>query len=908
MAIGTLIASSKDNYRNIKDGPLSGRTLRTLGPGTANSMPARNIPSLGLQGCTTSSPVKASYPSNSKSKRPKDVSSKPDDEGSIFSNLAIPNTHPPFDDGKNKPREAFMECASEVHRLYRNILVNRPVSPLPFIIDQLHQELEHKGHYDIPPDQKCKSTSCEMHSVEAKPKQGKMSPTKEQTPTRENSSISHSPGVQPEDCVTEVFHIDRPITPLRLSSEKDNDTIFEEPMNETFKAPDNTSLLQVSTFNLSTKCDRPETISGDSSGTSCANCSTMSRRKTSCVVQNEGEESLPNSTSYTKPSPGHIPTLSGSTLSSSPGIRASAPPSWLLRMSPLGSVAHTVSPHPDCAPPLPHPSLPQRGFSTLSKVTPSQANPTTAVLPVFSKRVSLNGSMMAAGSTLDVRSSGSDISSVFSAAPVDVQEMLRELRVAKEEHVGMARTHVTWNEMVDILESVSFPAHDATLLADLFDELWLNQQNRLRKLAADKELAASGCSSTRTTPLWGSWVPGRKQHYVCSPFDGKPIHSAEAITKGGLQRVQTNPGIVRNVADEAVKGSTSSGKKAAMSKSLHDQPPIPMVRFETFLACMTYKIQGRYPLEVIRQAFFDLVEEYGVTRSVTSDAVSHKLGLVLESAPSSTGVLSNAKETETHFPKHGFESATRVKSNDISLASEYHDRCEGTHLLSSACCTDFAEPSVTLELSNLTDSNPDKANDGQTKVQELVMSMKSLRDNLKETSSSHNLFNGTVNMKDSSQIASNLTTHMDLMGSITSSSRLFSPHLTVMAHTVPLWMCVVEGIQGLLGLNNFDGADIEQALNMAGQPLHNLDYHCHLDEFIRLVHCVTMLVNRKLMNSSNHFKGGNLYPTLIRSAASVTASGNAGYSGSSNNNNSTSRSENERNPIMFSLNANYVAW
>ncbi|CCW62961.1 unnamed protein product [Phytomonas sp. EM1] len=913
-AISTLQASSGEKHSNNKDGSLSGRILRALGAGTANSSPAKDIPSLGSKGYTKFFSVDTSCLSSSQSKQQKDASPKLVNEGSIFSRSAITNPLPD-DDSINKPKEALVTCASEVHRLYRNILINRPRSPLPFIIDQLHQQLEHKNCHDVPsPGEESKTISREVHFVEDDSMQGETPPAKQQPPQGGNSSLSHGLGVQPvesppKEHISEALSIGKPVMFVSSSTGNGNDTILDEQVIEDCKAPDNTPLLNVPTFNSATKHAHCDNSTGDSSEPNCTNCGIMCRRQPTCSTNSEnGEENFITSTKSTKPSQGHVLTLSGSTQSSSVGVRSSAPHSWIIGTPLPGSVANKASAHPNCTPPLPHSNPIQRGFSALSRVNPPHTTTTTAVLPVFSKRASLTGSMMAAGSAVDVRSSGSDISSVFSAAPVDVQEMLRELRAAKEAHVGMAQSHVTWNELVDILESVSFPTQDATLLSDLFDELWKNQQKQERMLISDTEPAVSKCNSPMTPPLWTSGGLGRKQHYVCSPFDGKPMYSTEGTGRGGFPRVQANHSVVQSSAVEAVKGLTTSEKRAALPRTLQDQPPIPAVRFETFLACMSYKIQGRYPVEVIRQAFFDLVEECGVTHTVASDTVSHKLGLVLESAPPSMALLQSAKELKNHSQKRGCGSLSRGKSNDPSLASGCHDRSEEAHPLSSASCTDVAaEPSVSLELSNIADANPDIGNDGQTKGQESLMSVKLLQEDGKESFGTNNSSAGTAVMKETSQITSNLTTHIDFMGSITSSSRLFSPHLAVMTQTVPLRVCVVEGLQGLLGLSDFDGKDVAKALIMAEQPLQNLDYHCHLDEFIRLVHCMTTVMNRKAMNSSHSSKAGNLHSTLIRSTVSVTASGNAGYSCSSNNNNSMSRSENEGNPVVFSLNVDYAA-
>lgn len=156
--------------------------------------------------------------------------------------------------------------------------------------------------------------------------------------------------------------------------------------------------------------------------------------------------------------------------------------------------------------------------------------------------------------------------SYFSIASVDMQEFLSEFRVARNEFMGTQCERITRNDLAEIVDRVSIPLPDVRLIADLFDEMVLAAAGTLtagRPMSSDQHASSSMRSDI---------APQAHHHHTVVPIS--PTDSSVGFPRGS---------------------------------TLQDGTIEPTVPFEAFLARMNFKIQGRYPNDVVRQVYLSLL-------------------------------------------------------------------------------------------------------------------------------------------------------------------------------------------------------------------------------------------------------------------------------------------------------------
>lgn len=141
--------------------------------------------------------------------------------------------------------------------------------------------------------------------------------------------------------------------------------------------------------------------------------------------------------------------------------------------------------------------------------------------------------------------------SYFSIASVDMQEFLSEFRSARNDFLGAQCDRISRNDLAEIVDRVSLPLPDVRLIADLFDEMAQGSCNT-RPLSSDH--SGRGGEPTAPTPL--------------------------------------------------MKGSCPQDPQCDGQSHDDDDATVP---FEAFLARMNFKIQGRYPQDVVRQVYLSML-------------------------------------------------------------------------------------------------------------------------------------------------------------------------------------------------------------------------------------------------------------------------------------------------------------
>lgn len=262
----------------------------------------------------------------------------------------------------------------------------------------------------------------------------------------------------------------------------------------------------------------------------------------------------------------------------------------------------------------------------------------------------------------------SDASSLFSTNSVDLQDFLTEFRMAKEECCGggIEAPRMSLDDLAMILESVAFPFSDATALMDLFDELQpcahylteaasgvagnaqgLSQRDSAagagrrgaEPSAAADTLQLTSCSGGVTAEEEGEGV-------AYAALDTHKANTSTGIAATSLIAANTGADEASAVVAAAVPGRLSAaaagsrgaaaGAHASTCTAIIPLPPpakptgnggvadehaagtphafnheraaaAATVPFDTFVARMAYKIQGRYTAEAIRIAFYGMV-------------------------------------------------------------------------------------------------------------------------------------------------------------------------------------------------------------------------------------------------------------------------------------------------------------
>lgn len=195
------------------------------------------------------------------------------------------------------------------------------------------------------------------------------------------------------------------------------------------------------------------------------------------------------------------------------------------------------------------------------------------------RSTSFNGSSLSDTGRGELRSS-SDLSA-FSCGSVDVQEFLADFREAKFQRFA-GKDLLTLDDLSEVLDLVNVPLPDATLLSELFDEL---------KTPSGVLVMGKGSGVTSVT------VPPTTTHMKKSRTNSASLRQAD----GSMVMSMT--------------GSSSDGGQREPSVSCPDEEEF--IEFDVFLSRMAFMVQGRYPTEVIRSAFFAMMEEYraGVLRA-----------------------------------------------------------------------------------------------------------------------------------------------------------------------------------------------------------------------------------------------------------------------------------------------------
>lgn len=202
--------------------------------------------------------------------------------------------------------------------------------------------------------------------------------------------------------------------------------------------------------------------------------------------------------------------------------------------------------------------------------------------------------------------SPSDMSSFLSNASVDVQEFIHEFRTAKEEQIGgLEKPHITFDDLACIVETIPFSVPDAALLSELFDDLittpsapvvspvWPSRQvsTGSGRAAADAPPPSEGKSLLSSS--------GRSNAYNGAGYitAAQPSAAFPSLSPPQLGNIS---GGLPNMNGNAVYAGTSGSAAATPAEER-------TVLFEALLARMAYKIQGRYPAEAVRIAFFAMV-------------------------------------------------------------------------------------------------------------------------------------------------------------------------------------------------------------------------------------------------------------------------------------------------------------
>lgn len=75
-------------------------------------------------------------------------------------------------------------------------------------------------------------------------------------------------------------------------------------------------------------------------------------------------------------------------------------------------------------------------------------------------------------------------------------------------------------------------------------------------------------------------------------------------------------------------------------------------------------------------------------------------------------------------------------------------------------------------------------------------------------------------------------------------------HVVHISRSVPLYICVMDGIYRRLGLRQMTGAQVQQALRLIHLPDEDLFWECHVNEFTLLVHALVQVVQQQQQATS----------------------------------------------------------
>eukprot|EP00796_Vickermania_ingenoplastis_P010061 gene10061-7031_t len=450
------------------------------------------------------------------------------------------------------------------------------------------------------------------------------------------------------------------------------------------------------------------------------------------------------------------------------------------------------------------------------------------------KSPSFNGSWGLETQRNELRSS-SDLS-VFSCGSVDIQDFLADFKQAKADTLGEKKQVVTLDELSDVLERVNIPLPDAKILDDLFDEIRLplrsnmfvmegNPNNRLGKSGsppsppappANTNLRNSGdsrsgakakdtnfpyrvscadeCSASTAEPSSGSRSGGPT---LVSCGDQAVLITANGIeamkppsAPNGQEKKRTPIGLPpfggpKTIAGVpgVVSGPSTNGPSEASESTVQQDGESndeieERVEFDTFLCRMAYMIQGRYSQELVRSVFYAMVEDYD-------------RGLV-----------------HVSFRGQGWLDGTFI------VAPKFGDGSAIT----------IIEPPLEERNSSRELGDAPRGNTPTTG---------SPRHNTAATSGKI----GGLHRNPSANMLPPLSASQPNLG-----SSFTATSFNQLTRSAPLHLCIMDGIHRRLGLRQFTGAHVVQALRSVHLPDDDPSFECHVNNFISLVNIMAQMV------------------------------------------------------------------
>lgn len=311
------------------------------------------------------------------------------------------------------------------------------------------------------------------------------------------------------------------------------------------------------------------------------------------------------------------------------------------------------------------------------------------------------------------------------------------------------------------------------------------------------------------------------------------------------------------------------------------------VEFQTFLARMAFMIHGRYPQEVIRSVFYAMVEDMDRGRIRVSVKGKDWLDSTFTAFPLyggvSTASLDKADMAQfgvvgsgggaggaSHAPRESTDGTVRAGGGLPPLYSHTPISPSSPVVLSSACS------------SPPTASSPDPmATTTSPGVAESVL-RPNILSSIPTTGPRAAVDMGNANHHPSNSNSGDTASGgLDELGEATATATNFL-HLS---RTMPLYLCVMDGIYRRLGMRQFTGVHVQQALRAAHLPDDDLQWECHVNDFVAVVQALTQIVQP--LTTTSTMSGGfamascaggqasspYLWPTAASSATSSRSGG-----------------------------------
>eukprot|EP00758_Cryptobia_borreli_P007836 Tbor_TRINITY_DN5334_c1_g1::TRINITY_DN5334_c1_g1_i1::g.4587::m.4587 len=205
--------------------------------------------------------------------------------------------------------------------------------------------------------------------------------------------------------------------------------------------------------------------------------------------------------------------------------------------------------------------------------------------------------------------------SMFSVASVDMIEFLWEFRSAHASLFGLSsddsgRPYISINDVADIVDRVSIPLLDVRLIVDLFNDLALKDAAYYYHRYKNIENYCNSMNFSRGCDE-GISIPGDEEH---RGTDNENDYN---------DQIKDKYGVSFDVIQQAAQGG-------------HEPGP-GLVSFDAFIARMNYKIQGRYPVELLRTVFFSMVQTSpspnGANTAVSGSTIANNTNIPLPPTP-----------------------------------------------------------------------------------------------------------------------------------------------------------------------------------------------------------------------------------------------------------------------------------